>query len=401
MEALIYTEQNSTWFHEIIKPVTELLSEQKVGPEHDSAKKLCFDVFVRLLLYFYLQGLDSLRSLITDLKTNVDISTTDLCVVGLSTIHDAFHRYCHTFLYRMYTQLLQVLTIGHIKELDALGRFVISDGSIFPTAISNFWAAFKEHSRALKLHLHFELNQMIPSCFLVTPAKSDERNVLAQLLEKAVTYIADRGYVSFEFFKKIVDAQAYFIIRSRKNFRYHVKKQLTAILPENVRQMFLHLTDEFVWFEADKYQQTYRRICFRIGNTMFVLITNRLDLDTYTIIRLYALRWQIELFFRSFKRMYNALHLINTSQNGVTIQFYVILMVNLLLLHMKQRQMQLYLFDKQQRTSQREHSYIRTPEDFMSMLGSQIPSCFKIKKQEMRAIRNNLLKATQLAFEFS
>jgi len=42
---------------------------------------------------------------------------------------------------------------------------------------------------------------MLTSCFLVTAASYDERKALAQLIEIAVTYIADRGYLSFELFK--------------------------------------------------------------------------------------------------------------------------------------------------------------------------------------------------------
>lgn len=189
---------------------------------------------------------------------------------------------------------------------------------------------------------------MITTCFWVTPAKSDERKALAKHIEKTVTYIADRGYLCFDFFFKIVTQQAFFIIRARKNLKYHIKAQLTVQLIDAVKHIFFHVTDELVIFDADKHQQVYRRISFRTHQTLFVLITNRLDWSTYQIIRLYAFRWQIELFFRLFKRTLNAIHLINHSQNGITIQFYLILIVNLLLMRFKQQQMQQYLFEKKQ-----------------------------------------------------
>lgn len=51
---------------------------------------------------------------------------------------------------------------------------------------------------------------------------------------------------------------------------------------------------------------------------------------------IYAYRWQIELFFKFIKRTVNGIHLFNHSQNGVEIQFYVLLLVAVLMLKLKQ-----------------------------------------------------------------
>ena len=51
---------------------------------------------------------------------------------------------------------------------------------------------------------------------------------------------------------------------------------------------------------------------------------------------LYAYRWQVELFFRCIKRTLDALHLWNHEPNGVKIQFYLYLIVYVLLIHFKQ-----------------------------------------------------------------
>ena len=345
-------------------------------------------------------GIDSLRSLITDLKTNDNISKIDLSVVGISTIHDAFFRYRAIIFQKIYCYLLKTLPVYQIDEFKELGRFILTDGSIFPMAISNFWAEFKKRSKALKLHLCFELNQMIPTYFLVTNAKCDERKVLANIIEQAVTYIADRGYLSFDLFNKIVEKQAFFIIRVRKNLTYKIKKELSIRLVDAVKYIFFQVTDELVEFGADKYQHVYRRITFKTGNTLFVLVTNRLDLTTYQIIRLYAFRWQIELFFRYFKRTLKAIHLINNSQNGITIQFYLILIVNLLLLKYKQEQMQSYLFSKKQENKNSDNKQFSSPEEFIKCLSGEIPINFKIEKQEILAIRNLMFKHVQLQFDF-
>lgn len=69
-------------------------------------------------------------------------------------------------------------------------------------------------------------------------------------------------------------------------------------LPDATRYIFLAVTDELVIFERDYHLQVYRRISFRTRQTLFILLTNRFDLTTYDLIKLYCFRWQVELFFR-------------------------------------------------------------------------------------------------------
>lgn len=399
MDVLIDNSDNTILFHEINKPLKNFLNNPEYLPEHDSAKKLTFEYFINLLLYFYLSGLDSLRSLITDLKTK-NVAKIGLFVVGLSTIHDAFCRYQASLFQHLYLALLKVVPVRMIEEFQELGSIVFVDGSIFPIAISAIWAEFKKHSNAVKLHLGFSLNNMLASCFLVTAASYNERKALAQLIEIGVSYIADRGYLSFELFKTINDKPAYFIIRLRKRLHYEIEQQLPVQLIDAVKAIFFHVTDELVRFNSDSHGRTYRRISFRTRQTNFILITNRFDLTTFDIIRLYAFRWQIELFFRYFKRTLKAIHLLNIYQNGVTIQFYMVLIAHLLVLHYKQQQMQLCLFKKQELSKLTPNHTFNSTEDFIESLGKLIPIDFKIKKQEWNAIKNSLLRCVQLSFDF-
>lgn len=399
MDVLINDSDNTILFHKINKPLKNLLKNPDYLPEHDSAKKITFDYFINLLLYFYFSRLDSLRSLITDLKTK-DVAKIGLFVVGLSTIHDAFCRYQASLFQRLYLALLKVVPPCFIEEFQELGPIVLVDGSIFPITISAIWAEFKTHANALKLHLGFSLNNMLTSCFLVTAASYDERKALAQLIEIGVTYIADRGYLSFELFQTITDKPAYFIIRVRKRLHYELEQQLPIQLIEAVKAILFHVTDELVRFNSDPHGRTYRRISFRTRQTNFILVTNRLDLTTFEIIRLYAFRWQIELFFRYLKRTLTAIHLLNIYENGVTIQFYMVLIAHLLVLRYKQQQLQLCLFKKQELLKQSSKHRFTATEDFIESLGKSIPINFKIKKQEWNAIKNSLLKCVQLTFDF-
>ena len=169
MDVLNDNSENTVLYHEIAKPLENLLKNPDYLPQNDSAKKLSFEYFVNLILFFYLSRIDSLRSLITDLKTK-DVSKIGFFVVGLSTIHDAFCRYQACLFQKLYLELLKVTPVCVIEEFRELGPIVFVDGSVFPIVISAIWAEFKKNSKAVKLHLGFSLNEMLTSCFLITAA---------------------------------------------------------------------------------------------------------------------------------------------------------------------------------------------------------------------------------------
>jgi IS4 transposase len=198
----------------------------------------------------------------------------------------------------------------------------VIDGSLFPTLIQMSWTEYREKKNAFKLHLSFELNRMIPIEFLVESGNSSEREFLKAVLEAGVTYIADRGYASFEIIAKVLKAEAYFIFRIKGNWISEVQEVLEIAVQE-LPSCFRNVRDEIILFSNDKHQSLVRMIQFEVCGSKFRLLTNRFDLPTLKVIILYAYRWQIELFFKYLKRTLKGLHLWNQSQNGVEIQFYV------------------------------------------------------------------------------
>ena len=71
-----------------------------------------------------------------------------------------------------------------------------------------------------------------------------------------------------------------------------------------------------------------------------MLLTNRFDLTTAQLIRLYSWRWQVELLFRAWKHTLGALHLINLSERGIALQFQVLLLASLLWVRLQQQMVQ-------------------------------------------------------------
>ena len=405
------TDDKSILFQTLTAPVNALLDEPEIAGISDSARKLTFPRFVHLLLYICLRGVDSLRSLHSEMKNNPqNFKCAKLILCGVSTISDAFARYPVTLVQKLYQQLLAQVPLPEVDEFRELGRVTICDSSLFPIMIRAFWAVYKKYAHGLKMHLCFSLNTMLPVCFLVTNGKRDDRKGLRELLEAGVTYIADRGYIAFDLFFEIVQLMAFFIIRSRKNLCYQVQQTMTVTLPEAARYIFLTVTDELVIFERDHHRQVYRRISFRTRQTLFILLTNRFDLTTYDLIKLYCFRWQVELFFRYLKQTLQAKHLLNLSENGVAIHFYLVLIAHLLLVIYKYQQQQLFLLRQEEYQQLREEqgkkqtstrTVFKSTEDFVAAMGKTIPSYFKITKHQRQAIRDALLRRkVQLNFGF-
>jgi transposase len=198
------------------------------------------------------------------------------------------------------------------------------------------WAEYKKNCQAIKIHLCFELNRMIPVEIIVSNGNYSERKALLQMLKAGVTYIADRGYGAFYVYHEILLVHAHFVIRVKENVKKNVKKSLAVELPEKLTKLFKDVTDQIIQYKNDPYGHCYRLVSFQVGSEIFHLLTDRLELTTFQIIMLYAYRWQIELFFKFLKRTINGIHLIKNMENGVTIQFYALLIVALLELKLKQ-----------------------------------------------------------------
>ena len=253
-----------------------------------------------------------------------------------STFFDGFNRFPVRYFQLLFGLLLSTLPLQVIPELAPLGRLLCVDGSLFPALASMYWAPYQSGCNAFRLHLAFELNRMVAVESMVTSGKSNERTALREMLEAGVTYIVDRGYVSFPLLAQIAACSAYFVMRMKSNLNYRVVEQLAVVLPEKVTGLYKEVADLRVQLPGAAGAPIYRLVCFGFEGTTYRLLTNRWDLTSFEVMLLYSYRWQVELIFRHFKRTLGGLHLLSTSQQGVTIQFYALLITALLHLHLKQ-----------------------------------------------------------------
>jgi hypothetical protein len=327
-----------TVFDALLAPVQAFIEtqDQQRTPHHNET--FSYAAFFRLLAYYVVSDIPSIALFIaTHLQKGLLSPALKLPYVPRSTFNDAFERFSPDLFRAVFAFLLSSLSLHVVPELAALGVFYCIDGSLFPTVSTMQWAEYTSTSQAVKLHLCFELNRMIAIDILVGAGKSSERQALRQMLTAGVTYIADRGYVCFQLFQDVLKAQAHLIFRMKANLQYHVTTIRSVEVPRAAQALFRDISDRIIICDNDPSGQCYRLVSFHVGTTQFLLLTDRLDLTTFHVMLLYAYRWHVELIFRFLKRTMNGIHLINQSQDGVTIHFYMLLIVSLLQLSLKQQ----------------------------------------------------------------
>jgi hypothetical protein len=334
------SERDCTTFDALFQPTEAFFEQHERDHSPHHREKLHFRDFVRSLVYHFVKGTESGRQLLTDMETAAP--ELELDEVKRATFFDAFHRFPVAWFAALLSFVLATVIWQAIPELDALGKLYCVDGSLFPAIASMAWAEYTSKHQAIRLHLCFELNRMLPAYFLVDTGNSNEKKALLQMLETGVTYIADRGYLSFPLLAAIAAAKAFFVIRAKVNLVYTRVERLPVNLPSTVQHLFRHVTDQRVRLTNAQGRPIYRLVSFWVGQEQYLILTNRLDWSTFQVILLYAYRWQVELVFRFLKRSLNGLHLVSHSKEGVTIHFYALLLTALLELRLKQQCVECY-----------------------------------------------------------
>ena len=392
-------------FEKIIEPVILFIKEEQNRLKNDEKLyKLSLYYFMVSLIDAVMNKTQSIRLLITEIKTNPDLKKLGFVLASPSMYSEAFSRYKPEVFQRIFAKLIEIIEIKDLPEIRTLGRFILLDGSLFPAFKNMEWAKYTSTCQALKMHLAYELNRMIPVQFISSEANYSERNVFMELLEAGVTSITDRGYLSFDIFQRVTEKQAFFITRIRYNMRASIQTVLEVNIPESWNFYLSEVTDALVIFSGDKSKVTYRLVCFYVFGEWYRMTTNRLDLKTSEIIILYAYRWQVELFFRCIKRTLDALHLWNHEPNGVKIQFYIYLIVYVLLIYFKQTLVKEQESQKEalrvlKDSSSKKEDHLRKtgssrlPVEYslVSFLGSKLKKLWKISIHWLICIKNLLL----------
>ena len=204
--------------------------------------------------------------------------------------------------------------------------------SIFP------WATFRATKAAVKMHTLLDLRGSIPSFIHISDGALHDVNVLDRVVPEAgATYVMDRGYVDFRRLYALHQADAFFVTRAKKNFRYR------RVYSAPTERTLGVIADQMVTLEGVqtklRYPDRLRRIRYRepqTGRTL-VFLTNRTGLDALTICGLYKSRWKVELFFKWVKQHLRVKRFLGVSENAVKSQLWVAVSVYVLVAIIRKR----------------------------------------------------------------
>ena len=204
--------------------------------------------------------------------------------------------------------------------------------SLFP------WARFRRHKAAIKLHTLLDLRGSIPSFIQITEGKVHDVNVLDDLIpEPGSFYVLDRGYLDFERLYRLHQALAFFVIRSKSNFKFrrlysHTIDKTAGLISDQT----IVLT---TYYSAEAYPEKLRRVRYFDAETnkRLSFLTNNFLLPALTIAQLYKCRWQVELFFKWIKQHLRIKAFYGTSENAVKTQVWTAVSVYVLVAILKKR----------------------------------------------------------------
>jgi len=324
----------------------------------DPKRRLHYDEFCSwLLLYFFTPVLDSMRGL----QQASDIATIKRKLKLPRFSLGSFSEAAQVFDPELLLPIIEEIS-GCLGDIDSekfppnlSHRPVAVDGTLLEALPSMVWALWRDDEhRAVKLHLQFDLLKRAPENPILRHGQSSETQALRESLQSGRLYIADRGYFDFDLLSSILAANSSFVARVRNNIVYETieEKPLSQsdkrqgiqadlivrtgchsksdIIEQPLRLVRIQVTDGPTARGAgrvDSKSKLYRKAS---SDHTLTLLTDQLDLDVSHIAHLYRNRWQIELFFRWFKKVLQADRLLSVSENGLTLVVYCALIASLL-----------------------------------------------------------------------
>jgi len=255
----------------------------------------------------------------------------------------------------------QVCDLGVHRRLSALERTLTAvDSTLVRGTAAMLWALWRtDDERALKIHLEYEILKGVPRAARLTDAQAADAKNLWENLSANRLYVLDRGYADYALLRAILDLESSFVVRLRSDAVAEVLEE-RPISPEGrkagvTKDVIVRLgcagapelhdrkvrlvevrvpnLDALLGrrprrLPADSKTRTHRA---QKTETVLLLATDLLDLPAELIALIYRCRWQIELFFRWFKVILKAGHLLSQSQNGLTIAVYCALIASVLI----------------------------------------------------------------------
>lgn len=186
------------------------------------------------------------------------------------------------------------------------------------------WAKSNGRIRGMKMHVVYDPNSDCPRILDITDANINDAEIGRTIeIEPGATYVYDKGYCHYGWWRAIDDAGSVFVTRPKANMGLAVVAMHSLEATEG--DGFTILEDAEVRFASkgdSKLPMRLRRIKVKRhkGGGTIDLLTNDMDRSAVDIAAFYKSRWQIELLFRWLKQHLRIRKFLGNNENAVRLQ---------------------------------------------------------------------------------
>jgi IS4 transposase len=322
-------------FASLLKPINRRRFQQIVDQHDGDAYDKSFKSWDHLvvLTYAQLSGIEGLRALEASFNANSQhhyhLGTGKF---RRSTLSDANARRPVGIFAEVFARL--VATADRQTRREGLEMVRLIDSSPIPLGKVFKWSKWNGRIRGMKLHVVYDPLTDTPTCVETSLANVNDVEIGRQtVIEPGTTYVFDKGYCHFGWWRKINDFEAFFVTRKKTNMRVRATRHRP--IRKRKGDGFEILADDEVVLTSkgdSRLPIPLRRIKVRREKAgTIVLLTNDLERTAVEIAALYRSRWQIELLFRWIKQHLELREFLGRNDNAVRLQLLAAMIAYLLL----------------------------------------------------------------------
>jgi hypothetical protein len=187
-----------------------------------------------------------------------------------------------------------------------------------------WWARFRKHKAAVKLHTLLDVKCEMPCFIHVTDGLSHDVNVLDVLpFEPEAFYVMDKGYIDFNRLHIIHQAGSYFVVRAKDNLAF---QRVYSRKVDKTTGLRCDQTIKLTGYKTRKDYPTHlRRVKYydKEHDQEYIYLTNNFDIPALQVAILYRNRWKIETFFKWIKQHLKIKTFWGETQNAVKTQIWI------------------------------------------------------------------------------